>query len=235
MLAMDHIIGIADDGSFVMYKQGTRIPSNRLRDIIRDYEDRFTMVSQVLNAVVFLNNLQTEDNDNIKKIEEALEDLDLENLPVEQMQFFSLFKMQVGLCQQQKNNRKDTSEFLIKCVILYRSSPKMYRLMKKELGLIVPDESTAQRVSKKAAYKGAIDAETRAAFQAFAEKLSERKKVLHHGIDEVHTLKNARKNKLLRPERRRPHDEEDDRLFTSKSSMNKESRKMNDKWMKDEW
>ena len=61
--------------------------------------------------------------------------------------------------------------------------------MKMEMGLIVPDESTVQRVTKVAAYKGGIDSETRATFQAFAEKkMSEREKVLHLGIDEVHTL-----------------------------------------------
>ena len=56
--------------------------------------------------------------------------------------------------------------------------------MRKEMGLIVPDESTVQRVRRVAAYK---DAETRAAFQAFAEKLPERE-VIHLGIDEVHTI-----------------------------------------------
>ena len=42
--------------------------------------------------------------------------------------------------------------------------------MKTEMYLIVPDESTVQRVTKVAAYKGGIESETRATFQAFAEK-----------------------------------------------------------------
>ena len=61
--AMENNIRIAEDGSFTMYKHGTKIPSSRLRGIIHDHRDRFTMVSQLLNAVAFLNNFQTEDND----------------------------------------------------------------------------------------------------------------------------------------------------------------------------
>ena len=60
--------------------------------------------------------------------------------------------------------------------------------MKTDVGLNVPDESTIQRVTRIAAYKGGFDSETRATFQAFTEKLPEREKVLHLGIDEVHTL-----------------------------------------------
>ena len=60
--------------------------------------------------------------------------------------------------------------------------------MKMEMGLIVPDEYTVQRVTRVAAYKGGIDSEIRAIFQAFLEKLLEREKVLHLDIDKVHTL-----------------------------------------------
>ena len=188
MPAMNSILRITDDGSFDMFKNGTRIPRSRLRNIIRDHQDCFTLVSQVMNALAFLKNLEVEAREQIRKVEEALDDMVLEDLSFEHQQLFSLIKMQVSLCQQQKNNRKYKSEFLIKCAILHRSSPKMYRQMRKEMGLIVPDESTVQRVGRVAAYKGAIDAETRAAFQAFAEKLPEREKVLHLGIDEVHTI-----------------------------------------------
>ena len=60
--------------------------------------------------------------------------------------------------------------------------------MKMEMGLIVPDEYTVQRVTRVAAYKGGIDSETRVTFQAFVEKLQRARKVLHLDIDKVHTL-----------------------------------------------
>ena len=40
-----------------------------------------------------------------------------------------------------------------------------------EIDLIVPNESTVQRVTKVAVYKEGIYSETRSTFQAFAEKL----------------------------------------------------------------
>ena len=86
MPAMDNILRITDDGTFVIYKHGARIPKSKLGGVIRDHKDRFTLVSQVTNAVAFLKNLQVEDSEHIKKVEEALEDPNLENLPVEQQQ-----------------------------------------------------------------------------------------------------------------------------------------------------
>ena len=46
MPAMDNILRIRDDGTFVMYKHGARIPKGRLRAIIHGLEDHFTMVSR---------------------------------------------------------------------------------------------------------------------------------------------------------------------------------------------
>ena len=121
MPAMDNILRIRDDGTFVMYKHGARIPKGRLRAIIRDHKDHFTMVGQVTNAVAFLKNIRVEDSEQIEKVEEVLAYLDLENLTMEHQQLLL------------KNNNRYTNEFFIKFAILCRSSPKMYRPMRKEM------------------------------------------------------------------------------------------------------
>ena len=121
MPVMDNILRIRDDGTFVMYKHGARIPKGRLRAIIRDHKDHFTMVGQVTNAVAFLKNIRVEDSEQIEKVEEVLAYLDLENLTMEHQQLLL------------KNNNRYTNEFFIKFAILCRSSPKMYRPMRKEM------------------------------------------------------------------------------------------------------
>ena len=188
MPSMENVLKIIEDGTFEMYKCGCKIANSKLRYIIHDHKNRFTLVSQVLNAIDFLKNYQVDSHDEMKKVKELLEEVDMENFSEKDRQLLSFIKMKLDLSQKSPNNRRYSNDFLIKCAILYRSSPRMYQLLKEEMGFIVPDESTVQRVTRIAAYKGGIDAETRATFKDFAENLTEREKILHLGIDEVHTL-----------------------------------------------
>ena len=188
MPSMENVLKIIEDATFEMYKCGCKIAKSKLRYIIHDHKNRFTLVSQVLNVIGFLKNYQLDSHDEMKKVKVLLEEVDMENISEKDRQLLSFIKMQLDLSQKYPNNRRYSNDFLIKCAILYRSSPRMYHLLKEEMGFIVPDESTVQRVTRIAAYKGGIDAETRATFKAFAENLTEREKILHLGIDEVHTL-----------------------------------------------
>lgn len=186
--AMANVLRIGETGSFVMAKGGVKIANSKLRHILHSHRDVFTRVSQVINALAFLNNYSVEETDKVTMVVEAVEDIDVEALAAEQRNLLILVKAQLLLIQKNKRQRRYSSDFLIKCAVLYRAGLKVYRLLNEEMGLILPSEKTVQLVTKSTTYRGGIDPETRALFQAFAGSLSKREKVLHLGIDEVHTL-----------------------------------------------
>ena len=121
--AMDNIIRISEDRYFIRNKHSNIIPKSKLQSIL-NHTDRFTRVSQVTNVLALLKNLQVSNTDQIETAEKVLQGLDFKTLPLEHQQLLCLMKMQFVLCQQPANNRRYTSDFLIKCAIFYCSSPK---------------------------------------------------------------------------------------------------------------
>ena len=114
----------------------TWFANSKPRYIIHDHMNLFTLVSQVLNAIGFLKNYQLDSQDEMKKVKEELEEvdkLDVKNFSEKDRQLLSFIKMQLNVSQKSPNNRRYNNEFLIKCAILYRSSPSMYQLLKKEM------------------------------------------------------------------------------------------------------
>ena len=112
VFAMNNIIRISEDGTFIMYKQGNMIPKSKLLLIIHNHIDRFTRVNQMSNALALLKNLQVSNTDQIMKTEKVLQSLDLVTPPLDHQQL-SFMKMQFDLCQQPANNRRYTSDLLI--------------------------------------------------------------------------------------------------------------------------
>ena len=99
--AMDNIVRISKDCTFIMYKHSNIIPKSKLQSI-HIHIDRFTRVSHVTNALALLKYLQVSNSNQIKKAEKVLQGLDLETLPLEYQQLLSLMKMQFDPCQQRR-------------------------------------------------------------------------------------------------------------------------------------
>ncbi|XP_057687703.1 zinc finger protein 771-like isoform X2 [Corythoichthys intestinalis] len=61
--AMTNMLRIGEFGSFLMTKGGVRIANSKLRHILHSHRDVFTRVSQVTDALAFLNNYSVEETD----------------------------------------------------------------------------------------------------------------------------------------------------------------------------
>ncbi|XP_057695219.1 zinc finger protein 771-like isoform X2 [Corythoichthys intestinalis] len=72
--AMANVLRIGETGSFVMAKDGMKIANSKLRHILHGHRVVFTRVSQVTNALAFLNNYSVEETDKCPA-DVAVEDL----------------------------------------------------------------------------------------------------------------------------------------------------------------
>ncbi|XP_057695201.1 gastrula zinc finger protein XlCGF26.1-like isoform X2 [Corythoichthys intestinalis] len=61
--AMANVLRIGETGSFVMVKDGIKIANSKLRHILHGHRVVFTRVSQVTNALAFLNNYSVDETD----------------------------------------------------------------------------------------------------------------------------------------------------------------------------
>ena len=66
--SMENVLKIIEDDTFEMYKCGCKIAKSKLRYIIHDHKNRFTLVSQVLNVIGFLKNYQLDSHDEMKTV-----------------------------------------------------------------------------------------------------------------------------------------------------------------------
>ena len=62
MPAMDNIVRISKDGTFIMYRHSNIIPKSKLQSI-HNHIDRFTRVRKVTNALALLKYLQVSNSD----------------------------------------------------------------------------------------------------------------------------------------------------------------------------
>ena len=99
--AMDNIIRISEDRSFIMNKHSNIIPKSKLQSIL-NHTDRFTRVSQVTNVLALLKNLQVSNTDQIETAEKVLQGLDLKTLPLEHQQLLSLRRCNLSCVSSQR-------------------------------------------------------------------------------------------------------------------------------------
>lgn len=172
-----------------MYLEGALVVQEKVRHIIHDHHGKIQRVSQADNILAWLKNAKPIQESLIKKLRDIMREAELGELTQDQQAFFELFREQLRNCDKEKRQRRYSTEFVIKCTCFYRSSPKLYRALLKDLGLFLLTEGTVKRITKGGlTYKGGIDPEIVTSFKAMAASLEEKDRVLHLGIDEVHTL-----------------------------------------------
>ena len=96
---------------------------SKVRNII--HKDVFNSVSQGTNVLDFLNKPSMEEQEQLEQLMEAVEEVNLEELNVDQHNVLALMKLQLHLSQKKNNPRRYPSDFLIKCAMLYRAGPEI--------------------------------------------------------------------------------------------------------------
>ena len=128
------------------------------------YKEEATIrkVDEVVNILATLLTIEITD---LEILDFNIKNIDIEHLPQSEQDLLYLMKEQFQLVKQAPQARRYTPEFLMKCVVWSRMSPKLYKDISKTSGLIFPSWERIKRFTSFTKFRGTSDPVSRKYFE----------------------------------------------------------------------
>ena len=152
---------------------------------IRNKKGNITQVDEVVNILAVLLTIKVKQEEDL---EQKISNFNVQDLPGSWERNVVTNARTIEISQGSTQRRRFSQEFLMKCVIWARISPKLYRDFAKNSGLILPSWSHIRRFTSFTKFRGKVGPISYKYFKMHCKKLDTKDKILHMAIDEVYTV-----------------------------------------------
>ena len=178
-------LNIYRDLSFKAVVQRMCVNTNNFAYLLKQ-KNRFSHISEVENVLAKLKNWEIEARNTLDHCADLLESFETDELENESRLVAQFCSEQLRLVLKHPNARRYSSRLFGHCALWDRMSPKLYSHLYNSKFLVLPHPKVCRVKLNALNVSTGFNEVTRKYFKMRCDKLSEREKLVHLSMDEVH-------------------------------------------------